>query len=171
MFALFITKIFRCPEQHIISTSSFSLPRGLLHVIYNQPAMAPVLRSTTRTAPRLDLTQDQLFHLCIFYIYLSRSTEIVASALNRYSGPKPIMTADDVQHTYLHLHDSEHRMWIRASDMNRTEKELLKDTLNNHGGESRLMDAETIKPVASMACLRVKWVGNMRSQRHAHGRN
>ena len=39
--------------------------------------------------------------------------------------------------------------------MNKEEKELLKRTLRNFGVESRLLDADVIKPVAPMACLRV----------------
>lgn len=118
--------------------------------------MAPILRSTSQNLPRLDLTQDQLFHLCIFYIYISVSAETVATLLNEYFRPRLILTDKNVRDTYLHLHDTENAVWIRAKDMNRTEKELLKSILRNYGVGNQLLEVDVIKPVAPMACLRVR---------------
>lgn len=115
--------------------------------------MPPILRSTATL--RLDLTKDQLLYLCIFYIYLSPSAAIVAALLNKCFNLKRLLTAENVQNTYLHLHDTEHAIWRRAKDINREEKELLKCTLRSFGMERRLLDVDIIKPVAPMACLRV----------------
>jgi hypothetical protein len=127
--------------------------------------MAPILRSTSQNQPRLDLTQDELFHLCIFYIYVSVSAEAVATLMNKCFRPRLTLTDKNVQDTYLHLHDTENEMWIRAKDMNRREKEMLKSILSTHGVGHQLLEVDVIKPVASMACLRVSQQGVRRSIR------
>ena len=119
------------------------------------PIMAPTLRSNAPTFPRLDLDQYQLLHLCIFYIYLSSSTETVAKLLNQHFKPQWNLTAKNVEDTYLHLHDTEDVIWTRAKDMNRDEKELLKNTLKKFGADNRLLNVNIIKPVAPMARMRV----------------
>ncbi len=55
----------------------------------------------------------------------------------------------------MNLHDTEHAMWIRAKDMNRTEKELLRSMLGDYGVANQLLNVDIIKPVAPTACLRV----------------
>ncbi len=127
--------------------------------------MAPILRSTSQNHPRLDLTQDELFHLCIFYIYVSVSAEAVATLMNKCFRPRLILTDKNVQDTYLHLHDTENETWIRAKDMNRREKEMLKNILSTHGVGHQLLEVDVVKPVAPMACLRVSQQGVRRSIR------
>ena len=154
--ALFIQR----PHEHIVLTSSLTVSVQVpltpcSYAIHTLPTMSPTLRSTAPTIPRLDLSQDQLLHLCIFYIYLSPSTEIVARLLNRRFKPKWKLTAKNVEETYLHLHDTQHAIWTRAKDMNREEKVLLKNTLTKFGVDNRLLNVNIIKAVAPMARMRV----------------
>lgn len=116
--------------------------------------MALTFVSSTRTIPRLDLSKDELLHLSIFVIYLSPDLKIVTSVLNNFFKPRPRLALDQVEVTYLHLHDTQHPVWTRARDMNRTEKALLKGILSDHGVERELLGVDIITPVAMLACMR-----------------
>ena len=106
--------------------------------------------------PRLDLSPNEFFQLSVYYIYVFTSETKVASLMNRKWAPKPRMTTKDVKTTYLHLHDTEHVEWIRAKNMNRNEKELLRTILRDCGVEEELWNADVIRPVGPIAGLRLE---------------
>lgn len=109
--------------------------------------------NSIRMRPRLDLSLDELFKLCLYSIYLSPSPTVVASVLNQRLKPVPRLTTKDVMVTYLHLHDCEHESWMRARDMNKLEKELLCNILAREGVEAELLNVDLIQPVGPVGCL------------------
>ena len=70
--------------------------------------------------------------------------------------PEPKLTEEDVKITYLHLHDTQHPAWVKAKDMNRAEKELLRTILEDCGVPKKLWDTDIVKPIRSMAQLRLE---------------
>lgn len=96
-----------------------------------------------------------LVQLSVYNIYVSSYPTVVASLMNQKWAPEPRLTAKDVKITYLHLHDTMHEAWVRAKDMNRMEKELLKTILKDCGVEEELWDVDVVKPVGPTAGLRV----------------
>ena len=75
--------------------------------------------------PRIDLSDNILFRLSLYYIYVSPETWKVASLLNQLHKLRPGIATQEVKSTYLHLHDTEHDMWVRAKDMARSESSFL----------------------------------------------
>ena len=66
------------------------------------------------------------------------------------------IATQEVKSTYLHLHDSEHPMWVKAKDMARTESDELKRILRYEiGCERRKWDVRVVQPVIAMARLRM----------------
>lgn len=104
----------------------------------------------------MDLSDNILFRLGLYYIYVSPKTWQVASLLNQlHKLPQKIAT-QEVKSTYLHLHDTEHPTWVRAKDMARKEPDELKRILRydvGMGPES--WDVSVVKPVMAMARLRL----------------
>jgi hypothetical protein len=119
---------------------------------------ASPLPKSIKTQPRLDLRYDVLFKLSLFSIYLSSSPTVVASVLNQRLSPKPRVTTEDVIVTYLYLHDNEHPSWVKARDMNRSEKELLRALLGEEGLEKALLEVRIIQPVGPIGCLRTTYL-------------
>ena len=106
--------------------------------------------------PRTDLSDNILFRLSLYYIYVSPETWQVASLLNQLHKLRPKIATQEVQSTYLHLHDTEHRMWVRAKDMAREEPEELKQILRDEIGLGpERWDVRVVKPVMAMAQLRL----------------
>ena len=104
---------------------------------------------------RKDLSANALFRLSLYYIYVSPETWEVASLLNHLDKIKPRIATQEVESTYLYLHDTEHRMWVRAKDMARKESEELKRILRDEIGLGReRWDVDVVKPATPMAQLR-----------------
>lgn len=105
--------------------------------------------------PRLDLSHSELFLLSVYCIYVSPSAISVASLMNRKCEIKTRLTKKDVTTTYQHLHDTEHDAWVRAKDMNRVEKDLLRTIMRDCGVEEILWNVDVIRPVGATAGLRL----------------
>ncbi|KAL9135522.1 MAG: hypothetical protein Q9175_003292 [Cornicularia normoerica] len=106
--------------------------------------------------PRTDLSSNNLFRLSLYYIYVSPETWQVASLLNQIHKVEPRIATQEVQSTYLHLHDTEHPMWVRAKDMARTEPDELKRILRDEIGCGReRWDVHVVQPVMATAGLRL----------------
>ncbi|CAF9938741.1 hypothetical protein IMSHALPRED_001072 [Imshaugia aleurites] len=106
--------------------------------------------------PRKDLSDKILFRLSLYYIYVSPETWKVASLLNQLHNLKPGIATQEVRATYLHLHDTEHEMWVRAKDTARNEPEELKRILRDEIGlEPERWNVRVVKPVMAMAALRL----------------
>ena len=118
--------------------------------------MPPRYQAIVMTLPRLDLSPNELFQLSVYHIYVFTSATKVASLMNRKWAPKPRMTTRDVKATYMYLHDTEHAAWIRAKNMNRNEKELLRTILRDCGVQEELWTADVIRPVGPTAGLRLE---------------
>lgn len=106
--------------------------------------------------PRLDLSLNEIFQLSVYSIYVSPSATVVASLMNQKWTPKPRLTTKDVKTTYLYLHDTEHDAWVRAKNMNRMEKELLRTILRDCGVEEKLWNVDVVRPVGPTAGLRLE---------------
>lgn len=104
---------------------------------------------------RLDLSASQLFYLSVYSIYVHKSPRVVRTLVNQLN-PKPKLTLKEIESTYIYLHDTEHEAWVRAKDMNRDEKELLRTILQDCGVKPSRWNVEVIQPVRSMAGLRLK---------------
>lgn len=118
--------------------------------------MAPPIKPLIKVVPRLDLSPSHLFQLSVYSIYVSSSPSAVASLLNAHLKLKPRLTTSDVKSTYLHLHDTEDEAWVRAKDMNRLERELLRTILRNCGVEEKFWNVDIVKPVKPTAGLRLE---------------
>ena len=106
--------------------------------------------------PRKDLSSNILFRLSLYYIYVSPKTWQVASLLNQLHKIEPGIATEEVKSTYLHLHDTEHEVWVRAKDMARKEPDELKRILRDEiGMEPDRWDIRVVKPVMAMARLRL----------------
>lgn len=105
--------------------------------------------------PRLNLSHFELFLLSVYSIYVSPSATVVASLMNRKWEIKPRLTAKDVTNTYQHLHDTEHDAWVRAKDMNREEKDLLRTMLIECGVKEILWNVDVVRPVGPTAGVRL----------------
>lgn len=106
--------------------------------------------------PRMDLSDNHLFRLSLYYIYVSPQTWQVASLLNQLHKLKPGIATQEVKSTYLHLHDTEHPMWVRAKDMARKEPGELKRILRDEIGLGRdRWDVSVVQPLMAMARLRL----------------
>ena len=76
--------------------------------------------------------------------------------LNELHKLDPEIATQEVKSTYLHLHDSEHPMWVKAKDMARTESDELKRILRDEiGYERKKWDVRVVQPVIVMARLRM----------------
>lgn len=106
--------------------------------------------------PRMDLSNNLLFRLSLYYIFVSPETWQVASLLNQLHKIAPGIATQEVKSTYLGLHDTEHPMWVRAKDMARQEPDELKRIMRDEiglGGER--WDVRVVNPVMPMAMLRL----------------
>lgn len=104
----------------------------------------------------MDLPSRTLFRLSLYYIYVSPKTWQVASLLNQLHKLESGIATQEVKSTYLHLHDTEHPMWVRAKDMARKEPDELKRILRDEIGVGReRWDVRAVKPVMAMAGLRL----------------
>ena len=109
--------------------------------------------------PRMDLPNNILFRLSLYYIYVTPETWKVASLLNqlhKLDKCRKGIATQEVKATYLHLHDEENPMWVRAKDMARKEPDELKRILRDEVGSPPAMwDVAVVKPVMAMAQLRL----------------
>ena len=106
--------------------------------------------------PRKDLSNDVLFRLSLYYIYVSPKTWHVASLLNQLHNIQPGIATQEVKSTYYYLHDTENPNWVRAKDMARNEPDELKRILRYEiGMERERWDVRVVKPVMEMARLRL----------------
>lgn len=106
--------------------------------------------------PRMDLPDNTLFRLSLYYIYVSSETWKVASLLNQLHKLDPGIATQEVKSTYYHLHDTEHPMWVRAKDMARKEPDELKRIMRDEiGMERERWDVRVVNPVMAMARLRL----------------
>lgn len=148
-----------CPLTSGFASSRFQTSfldrwKNNYHFYYvDMPGPVVPTHNSIRMRPRLDLSLDELFKLCLYSIYLSPSPTVVASVLNQRLKPVPRLTTKDVMVTYLHLHDCEHESWMRARDMNKLEKELLCNILAREGVEAELLNVDLIQPVGPVGCL------------------
>lgn len=141
------------------SHSIWTLPSPtlfLLKSINSNTIMSRRLKTTVMAMPRLDLSLNELFQISVYSIYVSPSPTVVASLMNQKWTPKPRLTTQDVRTTYLHLHDTEHDVWVRAKNMNRMEKQLLETILKDCGVEERLWNVDVVRPVGATAGLRLE---------------
>lgn len=87
-------------------------------------------------------------------MYVSSSPTTVGDLVNQLN-PVPKLTPKDVASTYLHLHDTEHATWVRVKDMNKAEKDLLRNILQNCGVHEKLWRVDVIQPMRGLAGLRL----------------
>ena len=106
--------------------------------------------------PRMDLSDQALLHLCIYYIFVETVAWKVASLLNEIDKVKPGISTQQVTATYSYLHDTQHRVWVRAKDMPREESDELKRIMRDEVHCKREMwDVRMVQPVRPMAMLRL----------------
>lgn len=67
----------------------------------------------------------------------------------------PKLTTNDVEATYINLHDTENEIWVRAKNMNQAETELLKCMLADSGVRKTVQDSDLLKTAGPTACLRL----------------
>lgn len=104
---------------------------------------------------RLDLSAEQLLYLSVCKIYVSTSNQSIRLLLNRKFCIDPKLSRNDVSVTYMHLHDTEHMMWVRAKNMNEAEKEHLASIMKDCGVKKNRWDTNYIRPVGQTAHLRL----------------
>jgi hypothetical protein len=119
------------------------------------PSMAISGYSSAEQLARLDLSAEQLLYLSVYKIYVSTSNHVIKLLLNRKFCIDPKLSRKDVSVTYMHLHDTEHTMWIRARSMNEAEKEHLATIMKDCGVEKERWDTNLIRPVGQTAQLRL----------------
>ena len=106
--------------------------------------------------PRMNLSNEELLRLSLYYIYVSPKACYVASLLNQLHDIQPGIATQEVKSTYYYLHDTEHPAWVQAKDMARNEPDELKRILRYEiGVERKRWDVRVVKPVMEMARLRL----------------
>lgn len=139
----------------LCSTPHYNFHTTLPYIL--QPhTQRPIMEESLVFEPRKKLSDENLFRLSLYYIYVTPETWQVASLLNQlHKLPKAIAT-QEVKATYLWMHDEEHAMWVRAKDMARKEPDELKRILRDEVGSSpEKWDVRVVRPVMAMAQLRL----------------
>lgn len=101
-----------------------------------------------------DLNDYQLFYLAFLHIYVSHYYGTVASHFNRHFDLRPPLRAKQCENIYEQLHDTQHRAWAKAKDMNRKETDRLRVMMEILGLPRVRWDVDLIQPVGSPTCYR-----------------